>query len=322
MERQKKSINFQTRCLAIQNLSMTKTLVILLGPTGVGKTDLSIDLATLLKTEIISCDSRQIFQEMNIGTAAPDQHTLEAIPHHFIQTHSIHDPYNARRFELDGLQKLEQLFKTRDNVLMTGGSMLYIDALVNGLDDLPNIDPELRLALMNRLSAEGLEPLLDQLQTLDPNYYNEVDRKNPKRIVHALEVCLTTGKPFSELRTNKIQNRPFKIIKIGLNCDRAILHNRINDRVDKMFKDGLEMEAKELYEFRSLNSLNTVGYRELFDYFDGTITLAQASEKIKANTRKYARKQLTWFRRDPEITWFSPDQKGEILSYLKLNLVV
>jgi tRNA dimethylallyltransferase len=175
---------------------------------------------------------------------------------------------------------------------------------------------------MNRLSAEGLEPLLDQLQTLDPNYYNEVDRKNPKRIVHALEVCLTTGKPFSELRTNKIQNRPFKIIKIGLNCDRAILHNRINDRVDKMFKDGLEIEAKELYEFRNLNSLNTVGYRELFDYFDGTITLAQASEKIKANTRKYARKQLTWFRRDPEITWFSPDQKGEILSYLKSNLVV
>ncbi len=320
MERPKKSINSQTLSLAIQTLLMDKTLVILLGPTGVGKTDLSIDLATLLKTEIISCDSRQIFQEMNIGTAAPDQKTLETIPHHFIRTHSIHDPYNARRFELDGLQKLEQLFKTKDHVLMTGGSMLYIDALVNGLDDLPNIDPELRTRLMSRLSAEGLEPLLAQLQSLDPSYYNEVDRKNPKRIVHALEVCLTTGKPFSDLRTNKIQKRSFKIIKIGLNCDRAILHNRINDRVDKMFKDGLEQEAKELYEFRSLNSLNTVGYRELFDYFDGTITMAQANEKIKANTRKYARKQLTWFRRDPEIVWFSPDQKGKIIDYLRSNL--
>ncbi len=295
---------------------MPKSLIILLGPTGVGKTDLSIDIANYFQTEIISCDSRQIYKEMIIGTAVPDRQTLETIPHHFIGSHSIHDSFNARKFEVEVLEKLEGLFSVRDIVLMTGGSMLYIDALCKGLDDLPDIDPRLRQVLMNRLESEGLEALQNQLLELDPNYYNVVDLQNPKRILHALEICLMTGLPFSQLRTNQPRIRPFNIIKIGINCDRQILYNRINLRVDRMFEQGLEKEAVHLHPFCDLNSLNTVGYRELFDYFDGKITIEQAKEKIKANSRKYARKQLTWFRRDSEITWFTPDQKDEIIGFI------
>ena len=299
---------------------MSKTLIILLGPTGVGKTDLSITIASHFHTEIISCDSRQIYREMRIGTAVPDWQTLEIVPHHFISSHSIHDPYNARKFEIEVLERLETLFGTGDMVLMTGGSMLYIDALCKGLDDFPDVDPELRQKLMNRLESEGITQLQNELLELDPTYYHEVDLQNPKRILHALEICHMTGIPYSELRTNQTRKRPFKIIKLGLNCDREVLYHRINQRVDKMFEEGLENEVNHLQPFSQLNSLNTVGYRELFEYFDGKITLEQAKEKIKANSRKYARKQLTWFRRDPEITWFTPGMKDEIIAFISERL--
>lgn len=299
---------------------MQKTLLILLGPTGVGKTDLSIEIAKYYNTEIISCDSRQIYGEMRIGTAVPDQRTLETIPHHFIRSHSIHDYYNASKFEEEVLERLEILFQTKDVVLMTGGSMMYIDALSKGIDDLPEVDDELRKSLMERMETEGIESLRNELRYHDPVYYNEVDLRNPKRILHALEICLMTGKPYSSFRINQPKKRPFNIVKIGLNRDREVLYNRINQRVDAMFGEGLEKEALSLYPFRHLNSLNTVGYRELFDYFDGKMTIEEAKEKIKANSRKYARKQLTWFRRDSEITWFTPDMKNEIIAFADQQL--
>jgi len=299
---------------------MPKSLIILLGPTGIGKTDLSIELAKYYNTEIISCDSRQIYKEMSIGTAVPDQQTLETIPHHFIRSHSIHDYFNASKFEIEVLERLELLFQKMDVVLMTGGSMMYIDALCKGIDDLPEVDAELRKSLMERMKTEGIESLRNELRYHDPEYYNEVDLRNPKRILHALEICLMTGSPYSTFRKNQPRKRPFNIIKLGLNRDREVLYNRINQRVDAMFDEGLEKEAKNLYPFRHLNSLNTVGYRELFDYFDGNITLEEAKEKVKANTRKYARKQLTWFRRDSEITWFTPDMKNEIIAFADQQL--
>ena len=299
---------------------MPKFLIILLGPTGVGKTDLSIELAKYYNTEIISCDSRQIYKEMTIGTAVPDQWILDAVPHHFIRSHSIHDYYNASKFELEALGKLEVLHKESEIALMTGGSMMYIDALCKGIDDLPEVDEELRKSLMQRMQTEGIESLRNELRFYDPLYYNEVDLRNPKRILHALEICIMTGLPYSSFRTRKIKNRPFSVIKIGLNLERELLYNRINLRVDKMFEEGLEQEALTLYPHRHLNSLNTVGYRELFDYFDGTLTRWEAREKIKANSRKYARKQLTWFRRDPEITWFAPEMKTGILAYINSQL--
>ena len=299
---------------------MPKSLIILLGPTGVGKTDLSIELAKYYNTEIISCDSRQIYKEMHIGTAVPDRKTLESIPHHFIQSNSIHDYYNASKFEIEVLEKLELLFQKKEVVLMTGGSMMYIDALCKGIDDLPEVDVELRQSLIKRIETEGIESLRNELRFHDPVYYSEVDLRNPKRILHALEICLMTGKPYSIFRTNQPRERHFNIIKLGLNRDREVLYNRINQRVDKMFDEGLEQEAKSLYQFRYLNALNTVGYREMFDFFDGKITIEEAKEKIKANSRKYARKQLTWFRHDPEITWFTPEMKDEIISFTNLQL--
>ena len=300
---------------------MPKSLIILLGPTGVGKTDLSIEIANIYHTEIISCDSRQIYKEMRIGTAVPDQNVLESIPHHFIQSHSIHEYYNASKFEQEVLEKLDLLFTTNDVILMTGGSMLYIDALCKGIDDLPIVDDELRNSLINRFQTEGIEPLKEELSHLDPDYYKEVDLKNPKRILHALEICLMTGHPYSSLRTNPLKVRNFNTIKIGLNCERKFLYDKINQRVEQMFNDGLEKEALELYPFRTLNALNTVGYRELFDYFEDRVTLAEAKEKIKANSRKYARKQLTWFRHDPEIKWFTPGMKEEIIHFIDQELI-
>ena len=299
---------------------MLKSLLILLGPTGVGKTDLSIDLASYYQTEIISCDSRQIYKEMNIGTAVPDLQILESVPHHFVGSHSIHDYYNASKFEVEVLQKLEMLFQKNEVVLMTGGSMLYIDALCKGIDDLPEVDEEIRRLLMQRMETEGIESLRNELRFYDPVYYEEVDLRNPKRILHALEICLMTGSPYSSFRTNQHRERPFNIIKIGINRDRDVLYNRINQRVDQMFEKGLEQEARSLYSFRHLNSLNTVGYRELFDCFDGKMSVEEAKEKIKANSRKYARKQLTWFRRDTEIQWFTPEMKDEIISFTNAQL--
>jgi tRNA dimethylallyltransferase len=299
---------------------MSKSLIILLGPTGIGKTDLSIDIAHYFHSQIISCDSRQIYKELRIGTAVPDQPSLDAIPHHFIRSHSIHDYYNASKFEVEVLNCLDSLFRESEVVLMTGGSMLYIDAICKGLDEFPDVDQQLRQSLMVRMEREGIARLLDELRELDPVYYSEVDLKNPKRILHALEICLMTGNPYSALRRRQSAKRPFNIIKIGLNCDRKALYNRINQRVDRMFEDGLEQEVTDLYPFRRLNSLNTVGYRELFDYMDGTISLERARDKIKANSRRYARKQLTWFRNDPEITWFTPGMKDEIVVFINEQL--
>jgi tRNA dimethylallyltransferase len=292
------------------------TLIVLLGPTGVGKTDLGILLAKTFGSEIISCDSRQLYREMAIGTAVPDPVLLREVKHHFIHSHSIFEPCNAARFEAEVLELLPQLFDNGKVVVMTGGSMLYIDAVCHGIDDLPDIDPGLRTQLQERMKQEGIEPLKAELKLLDPDYYQEVDLQNPVRILHALEICYTTGKSFSSQRTKPNKQRPFNILKIGLNRDRSELYSRINERVDQMMAAGLEREAMALFPYRELNALNTVGYRELFEFAEGLITLAEAVDKIKANSRKYARKQLTWFRKDPQIHWFHPDQQEEIIDLI------
>ena len=254
---------------------------------------------------------------MTIGTAVPGEEILSQVPHHFIQSHSIFDTYHAARFETEVLALLESLFSAHNVVVMTGGSMMYIDAVCNGIDDLPDIDPELRASLNARMKKEGIESLRTELRIIDPEYYHETDLQNPVRIIHALEIFYTTGKKFSAQRTKTRKERDFSIVKIGLNRERSELYNRINQRVEEMIEAGLEEEARNLIGFRHLNTLNTVGYRELFDYFDGRCTREEAVEKIKANTRKYARKQLTWFRKDPEIQWFNPDQVTEILDFIQ-----
>lgn len=299
------------------NQLASPTLLVLLGPTGVGKTALSIRIAEYFKTEIISCDSRQLYREMSVGTAVPEKGMLEMIPHHFIHSHSITEPHNAARFETEVLERLNLLFKQHSLVLMTGGSMLYIDAVCKGIDDLPDVDPELRVTLMERLKQEGIERMRAELKLLDPEYYQVVDLQNPVRIIHALEICYTTGKTLTSQRTKTAKVRNFNILKIGLNRDRNELYDRINQRVEEMMQAGLEAEVQSLLPFRHLNTLNTVGYRELFDYFDGNCSRAEAIEKIKANSRKYARKQLTWFRKDPEIQWFHPDQEIQMFELFK-----
>lgn len=301
---------------------MQKNLVIITGPTGIGKTAVAIQLAKYFDSEIISADSRQLFKELYIGTATPNPHELSEVKHHFIQSHSIADNYNASRYENEALQLINELFIKTNLLFLTGGSMLYINAVCNGIDEMPDADPEIRLYLKSKFENEGIESLRLQLKQLDPNYYQNVDLKNPNRIIHALEISLTTGKPYSSFRTNPKKIRPFKIIKIGLDCDRQILHNRINTRVDKMIAEGLESEAKNLLAHRNLNALNTVGYRELFDYFDGKISLDTAIELIKRNSRRYARKQLIWFRNDPQIKWFFPENVTEIVKYIELNTSV
>jgi len=282
---------------------MEKKLIILLGPTGVGKTERSLRMAEELRTEIISCDSRQMYREMKIGTAAPTEAELKRVPHHFVGNLSIFDYYSCGKFEIEALAKCEELFQTHDTVLMVGGSMLYIDAVCKGIDDIPKIDEELRKELDQRLAEEGVESLRNELKMLDPTYYRQVDPMNHKRIKHALEVCLQTGKPFSSFRTENKKERPFKIEKIGFVRPREELYERINKRVDKMFEEGLVEEARQLYPHRELNALNTVGYKELFEYFDGNWTLDYARQMIQQNSRHYAKKQLTWFKRDEEIRW-------------------
>ncbi len=296
---------------------MQKTLVVLTGPTGIGKTKTGIQIARHFKTEIVSADSRQIFKELHIGTAVPTNIELYTVAHHFIQTHSITENYNASKFELEALKCFEKLFSKYNLVLMVGGSMLYIDAVCKGIDFMPDVDPEIREKLKIRFKKEGLESLRLQLKKLDQEYYKNVDLKNPNRIIHALEICLMTGKPYSSFRSNPKKIRPFKIIKIGLDCPRDELHKRINNRVDKMIVNGLEEEAKKVYQLKHLNSLNTVGYRELFDYFDGLITREKAIELIKRNTRRYARKQLTWFRNDSEMNWFQPEETSKIIDFIE-----
>ncbi|HWR93655.1 MAG TPA: tRNA (adenosine(37)-N6)-dimethylallyltransferase MiaA [Flavobacterium sp.] len=252
-----------------------------------------------------------------MGTATPKSNELSEVKHHFIQSHTITDNYNASRFETEALLLIEQLFEKNNLLFLAGGSMLYIDAVCKGIDEMPDADQEIRLNLKLKLENEGIEGLRLQLKQLDPDYYQIVDLKNPNRIIHALEICLTTGKPFSSFRTNPKKIRPFIIIKIGLDCDRQILHNQINTRVDKMIEEGLEMESQKLYANRNLNALNTVGYREFFDYFDGKISRETAIELIKRNTRRYARKQLTWFRNDQQIVWFQPENITEIIEFIE-----
>ncbi len=299
---------------------MPKTLVVLTGPTGIGKTSVGITIAQHFNTEIVSSDSRQLFKELSIGTAVPEANELNAVKHHFIQTHSINENYNASRYETESLKLLDQLFQSKNIVVMVGGSMLYIDAICKGIDVMPDADPEIRASLKKQLDENGIENLRRQLKTLDPDYFKTVDLKNPNRIIHALEISIQTGKPYSSFRSNKAKPRPFSIVKIALNCDREILHNRINLRVDKMIQAGLETEARTVYPQKHLNSLNTVGYRELFAFFDGDISREKAIELIKRNSRRYARKQITWFRKDENVNWFEPSQTEEIIQFIESQL--
>lgn len=295
---------------------MPKILIVLTGPTGIGKTKIGIEIAQYYSTEIVSSDSRQIFKELSIGTAVPDKKELSTIKHHFIHSHSITDNYNASRYETEALQLLNQLFSKHNVLVLVGGSMLYIDAICKGIDTMPDADPEIRDSLKNKLKKEGLGNLQLELKKLDPEYCKIVDFKNPNRIIHALEICLMTGKTFSSFRTNPNKKRPFSILKIGLNCEREILHQRINNRVNLMVQDGLEAEAEAVYAQKELNALNTVGYREWFSFFDGEISKEKAIELIKRNSRRYARKQLTWFRKDPQMNWFTPMQTKDIIEYI------
>ena len=296
------------------------SLIVIVGPTGIGKTDLSIDIAKEFNTEIISSDSRQIYRELKIGTAVPSDDQLAQVKHHFIGNKSIYDYYNASMFEFEVIDVLSELFKTHAQVVMTGGSGMYVNAVCDGIDDLPTIDNELRQNLINKLETEGIESLRMQLKMIDPESYQKIDLKNPKRILKALEVTIQTGKPYSTFLSNPRKKRDFKIIKVGLQRDRNELYERINLRVDQMVTDGLVDEAKQFYQDRNLNSLNTVGYKELFEHFEGTITLEKAIELVKRNSRHYAKRQISWFSRDKEISWFHPEKKDEIIQFIKKEL--
>ena len=293
-----------------------RTLIVVTGPTAVGKTSLSLQLARFHKTEILSADSRQFYCEMRIGTARPREDELRLVPHHFIGTISVLNEYNVSRFESDALKLLERLFQDHTKVIMTGGSGLYINSVCHGIDDLPDPDDTLRDELKTKYANEGIESLRNQLRLLDPVYYGEVDIANPKRLLRALEVCITTGRPFSELRKNEPKPRDFAIVKIGLTRDKEELNRRINDRVDKMMEEGLLEEVEKLLPYKHLNALNTVGYKELFPYFEGLISLESAIGNVKTHSRRYAKRQMTWFHKDKSIRWFHPDQVTEILNFV------
>lgn len=284
---------------------MSKQLIIVLGPTAVGKTDYSISLAQKYSSPIISCDSRQLFKEMSIGTAVPSKEQLSSVKHYFIHSHTVAQYYTAGKYEIEALALLEQLFLTHDTLIMTGGSGLYIDALCNGLDDFPQADQKLREQLMQRIENEGIESLQSELQKLDPETYSQIDIANRQRVVRALEVTISTGRKFSSFKTNPSKQRDFEIVKIGLTRDRDELYERINQRVDLMIEAGLEDEAKRVLQYREMPALKTVGYREMFDYLDGTISREEAIRLIKRNTRHYAKRQMTYWGRDKSIKWFS-----------------
>lgn len=291
-----------------------QTLIVITGPTAVGKTALTIQLACHYGIPVINADSRQIYRELKIGTAAPTVKQLQQAKHYFVGTKSIEDYYNASIYE----QEVMSILKTSssDMNLLSGGSMMYIDAVCNGIDDIPTVRDDIRLEMKRRYQAEGLEALCEDLKRLDPEHYAIVDRKNHRRVIHALEVCYQTGRTYTSFRTQQKRERPFRIVKIGLNREREELYNRINLRVDQMIEQGLLYEVEGLYARRHLNALNTVGYKELFDYMDGRWSKEEAIERIKGNTRRYARKQLTWFKRDDSVCWFHPDQQEEILKYI------
>lgn len=296
------------------------SLIVLIGPTGVGKTDLSLSIAKHFHTDIVSADSRQLYADLKIGTASPTPCQLAKVHHHFVGTLKLTDYYSAAQYETEVIKKLDELFKTHAIVLLTGGSMMYVDAVCKGIDDIPTVDKDTREHMMKRYDEEGLERLCAELKILDPEYYNQVDLKNPKRVIHALEICYMTGKTYTSFRTQKKKERPFNIIKIGLKRDRDELYERINRRVDVMMEEGLLDEVRGVYKFKNLNSLNTVGYKELFNYLDGEWDLPFAIEKIKQNSRIYSRKQMTWFKRDEDITWFHPDQQEEIFNHIDNEL--
>lgn len=295
---------------------MKKTLIVITGPTAVGKTALCLDLATHFGIPIINADSRQIYRELKIGTARPTEKQIQQVKHYFVGTLGLEDYYSASLFEQQVLELLGQLFQTHDYALMAGGSMMYIDAVCDGIDDIPTIDDETRELMKRRLAEKGLEQLCEDLKRLDPEYYDIVDRQNPRRVVHALEICTMTGQTYTSFRRHEKRERPFRIIKIGLYREREELYNRINQRVDEMMANGLLEEVKAMYPKRSLNALNTVGYKELFDYLEGRRTLDEAVERIKGNTRRYARKQLTWYKKDKQIRWFQPDERTTIIDYI------
>lgn len=295
---------------------MKKTLIVITGPTAVGKTALCLDIAKYFDIPIINADSRQIYRELRIGTARPTDEEMREVKHYFVGTLGLEDYYSASLFEQQVLELLEKLFKDSDYALMAGGSMMYIDAVCDGIDDIPTIDDQTRAMMKKRLEEEGLSMLCEELQRLDPEYYQIVDRQNPKRVVHALEICTMTGQTYTSFRKREKKQRPFRIVKIGLNRARDELYNRINARVDQMMENGLLKEASEMYPLRDLNALNTVGYKELFEYFNGRWSLEEAVERIKGNTRRYARKQLTWYKKDPQIMWFHPNQKQDIINYI------
>jgi len=295
---------------------LKKTLIVITGPTAVGKTALCLDLATHLGIPIINADSRQIYRELKIGTAQPTEEQMQQVKHYFVGTLGLEDYYSASLFEQQVLELLDQLFQLHDYALITGGSMMYIDAVCDGIDDIPTIDDETRTLMKQRLANEGLKALVEELRQLDPEYYEIVDRQNPRRVVHALEICTMTGKTYTSFRKREKRQRPFRIVKIGLNREREELYDRINQRVDQMMELGLLEEAKRLYPLRHLNALNTVGYKEIFDYLEGHWSLEEAVERIKGNTRRYARKQLTWYKKDEHIHWFHPQDKEEIIRYI------
>jgi tRNA dimethylallyltransferase len=299
---------------------MKNILIVVLGPTGVGKTDISIELAARFNSEIISADSRQFFREMRIGTAVPSDHQLNTIKHHFIRFLSVEDYYSASLFERDVLDLLPGLFSSNNIVIMSGGSGMYIDAVLNGFDEIPDVDPDVREKYISRYREEGIEGIRMDLKLLDPEHYAKVDLKNHKRIMRALEIFETARQPYSAFLKKQKRERDFRITKIGLERTRDDLYNRINSRVDDMVKMGLEEEAKLLIKFRSLNALNSVGYREFFDFFDGKISREKAIELIKRNSRRYAKRQITWWARDKDIKWFHPEQVQEIIDYITATI--
>ena len=309
---------------------MTPTLIVILGPTAVGKTELTLSLAEYYACPILNCDSRQIYRDMRIGTAAPTQEQLDRVRHYFVGQLNLDEYYSAAKYEQEVLQLTSELFKTHNTLILSGGSMMYIDAVCNGIDDIPTVDEEVRATLAKRLQEEGLEKLLAELRLADPEHYDFVDHKNAKRVVHALEVCYTTGKPYSSFLTRKTlrcgasttqtADRPFRILKIGLERPREELFARINSRVDDMINSGLLHEAMTLLPHRHVNALNTVGYKEMFNVLDGTWELPMAIERLKKNTRVYAKKQMTWFKHDTGVTWFHPNDKDGIIKHINENL--